>query len=129
MADYPETITFFEWLVPSILAGNKQITIRDYAESHYRPGTRVTAYTLETHSRFADIEIVSVEPVFVEDIDDSHAAQEGLALEQLQGLLRRIYPDQHQLYVINFRLLTQEAPTVVENTLPAETSSESSMAG
>ena len=105
MADYPETITFFEWLAPKILAGEKHITIRDYAESHYRPGTRVTAYTLETHHRFADIEIISVEPLFVEDIDENHAEQEGLALEQLQGLIRRIYPDQHQLYVLKFRLL------------------------
>ncbi|WP_417763448.1 N(4)-acetylcytidine aminohydrolase [Shewanella sp.] len=113
MADYPESITFFEWLAPLILSGDKHITIRDYAESHYRPGTRVTAYTLETHQAFAEIEILTVEPLFIEDINEQHAQQEGLALEQLQGLIRRIYPDQHQLFVIRFRLLEQ--PTTAES--------------
>lgn len=105
MADYPQEITFFEWLVPLIVSGDKYITIRDYAESHYRPGTRVTAYTLETHQQFAEVEILAVSPLLLEDIDEQHAQQEGMSLEQLRSLIRRVYPDQHQLYVIKFRLL------------------------
>ncbi|MDL4030407.1 ASCH domain-containing protein, partial [Proteus mirabilis] len=37
----PTDITFFERLIPSILAGIKVITIRDEAESHYKPNTIV----------------------------------------------------------------------------------------
>ncbi|QSX33547.1 ASCH domain-containing protein [Shewanella avicenniae] len=121
MADYPETITFFEWLAPKIIAGDKHITIRNYAESHYRPGSRVTAYTLETHQRIADIEILAVEPLFIEDINQQHAEQEGLALEQLQGLIRRIYPDQQQLYVISFRLLPEITAATESTAAPVDT--------
>lgn len=51
MSQVPTKITFFEWLAPLIVSGNKTITIRDESESYYLPGSQVEVFTLETNKK------------------------------------------------------------------------------
>ncbi|AZQ11653.1 N(4)-acetylcytidine aminohydrolase [Shewanella khirikhana] len=97
-------ITFFERFEPIILSGDKTITIRDQAESHYVPGTRVAVHTLETDRWFCDIDIISVTPVSFDELTEEHARQEYLTLDALKPLIREIYPGIDSLYVIEYRL-------------------------
>lgn len=101
----PTRITFFDWLLPSITAGNKTITIRDASESHYVPGTRVAVHGLESGHYAGDIEILSVTPLAFDAINDTHAAQEYMPLPRLKALIRDIYPTTDTLYLIHFRLI------------------------
>ena len=93
---------FFEWLTPLILSGEKTITIRDHAESHYVPGTRVDVFTLENHDYVCQIDILKVEKIHYSDINEMHAAQEHLPLERLKTLIKEIYPNDDEFYVISF---------------------------
>ncbi|WP_394205795.1 N(4)-acetylcytidine aminohydrolase [Shewanella waksmanii] len=101
----PTQITFFEFLTPLVASGKKTITIRDEAESHYVPGTQVEVFTLETQVKVCDIEIVSVEPILFSELNDYHAEQEYLPLEKLKQIIREVYPDTEQLYVISYKLV------------------------
>ncbi|RJX68959.1 ASCH domain-containing protein [Vibrio sinensis] len=102
----PTTITFFEFLAPSIVAGQKTITIRDESESHYVPGTQVEVFTLETNQRVCDIKILSVEPLNFDDINEFHAEQEYMELPKLKSLIREIYPNTDTLFVISYELVS-----------------------
>ncbi|QCJ70162.1 ASCH domain-containing protein [Providencia heimbachae] len=101
----PDTITFFERLLPLVVSGEKIITIRDKSESHYVPGSMVKVYALETGKYYTDIEILSVEPISYDDISDFHAKQEAISLDTLKKLIREIYPTEQYLYVIHYRLV------------------------
>ncbi|WP_028774015.1 N(4)-acetylcytidine aminohydrolase [Shewanella waksmanii] len=101
----PSTITFFEFLTPLVASGKKTITIRDEAESHYVPGTQVAVFTLETQVKVCDIEILSVEPILFSELNQFHAEQEYLPLDKLKQIIRDVYPDTEQLYVISFKLI------------------------
>ncbi|ENO8808342.1 ASCH domain-containing protein [Photobacterium damselae] len=105
MSQVPTKITFFEWLAPLIVSGNKTITIRDESESYYLPDSQVEVFTLETNKKFCEIEIESVEPILFEEINEFHAQQEFMELQNLKDLIKEIYPDQEQLYVIAYKLL------------------------
>lgn len=100
----PTTITFFESLTPLVASGAKTITIRDKSESHYVPGTRVEVFTLETHRKVCEIEIISVEPLKFEEINEFHAEQEAIELPKLKTLIKEIYPNTDELYVITYQL-------------------------
>lgn len=104
MDNIPDTITFFERLIPLVVSGEKVITIRDETESHYVPGTVVKVYALETSKYATEIEILSVEPLSYEDIGEYHAKQEAMPLDTLKKLIREIYPTEQFLYVIHYRL-------------------------
>lgn len=104
MTANPNKITFFEFLTPLIVAGNKTITIRDKSESHYVAGSRVEVFTLETNQKVCDIDIESVSPLMFEDINEFHAQQESLGLQELKDLIKEIYPDTDELFVIAFTL-------------------------
>lgn len=106
MNNIPETITFFERLLPLVVSGEKVITIRDESESHYVPGSVVKVHALETGEYYTDIEILSVEPLNYDDISEYHATQEAMTLETLKALIREIYPTENCLYVIHYRLTT-----------------------
>ncbi|MFQ3231311.1 N(4)-acetylcytidine aminohydrolase [Reinekea sp.] len=97
-------ITFFEFLMPLILSGNKTITIRDKSESHYIAGSQVEVFTLETGEKVCDIDIESVAPIKYADINEFHAQQEFLELQELKDLIREIYPNAEELFVIAFKL-------------------------
>ncbi|WP_418357866.1 N(4)-acetylcytidine aminohydrolase [Shewanella basaltis] len=101
----PTKITFFEFLTPLVASGKKTITIRDISESHYQPGTQVEVYTLESHIKVCDIVILAVEPLAFDDINEFHAAQESLPLDELKHLIRHVYPDQQRLFMISFSLI------------------------
>jgi len=101
----PTSITFFEYLTPLVASGKKTITIRDESESHYVPGTQVEVFTLETHQKVCDITILSVEPLAFDDINEFHAQQESLPLDELKQIIQQVYPNQQSLFMISFELV------------------------
>lgn len=107
MNNVPDTITFFERLLPLVTSGEKVITIRDKSESHYVPGTVVKVFALETGKYYTDIEILSVDAINYDDISEYHATQEAMTLETLKALIREIYPTEQSLFVIHYRLISE----------------------
>ncbi|QMV12897.1 N(4)-acetylcytidine aminohydrolase [Vibrio spartinae] len=105
MHPIPTQITFFEFLTPFVAEGLKTITIRDRSESHYVVGSQVEVFTLETHQKVCDIEIVAVEPLRFDEINQDHARQEYLELPALKALIREVYPETDELFVITFKRL------------------------
>lgn len=105
MSSHPTEITFFEFLTPLITAGKKTITIRDESESHYVPNTEVEVFTLETNRKVCNIRILSVEPLKFDEINEFHAEQEAIELPKLKELIREIYPNIDELYVIEYELV------------------------
>ncbi|MEQ4690980.1 N(4)-acetylcytidine aminohydrolase [Providencia manganoxydans] len=103
----PDTITFFERLLPLVTSGEKVITIRDKSESHYVPGTVVKVFALETGKYYTNIEILSVDAIRYDDISDYHATQEAMTLDTLKALIREIYPTEQSLFVIHYRLVNE----------------------
>ncbi|KDM90325.1 N(4)-acetylcytidine aminohydrolase [Photobacterium galatheae] len=101
----PTTMTFFARFEADILSGRKTITIRDVSESHYVPGSVVQVSTLEEDRDFCRLEILAVEPILFQDLSDFHARQENMTLAELKTVIREIYPDDDQLYVITYRLV------------------------
>lgn len=101
----PDKITFFEFLIPLIASGKKTITIRDKSESHYVVGSQVEVFALETDQKVCDIKIESVEPINFDDISEFHALQESLELQRLKALIKEIYPDINDLFVITYKLI------------------------
>lgn len=99
-----EKITFFERFEQDILAGVKTITLRDETESGYEVGRVYPVFTLEADRWFCDIEVLGVTPVLFDDLDETHAEQENMSLEQLQSVIQDIYPGIKQLYMISYRL-------------------------
>ncbi|QIC16092.1 ASCH domain-containing protein [Providencia vermicola] len=105
MRKAPDTITFFERLLPLVVSGEKVITIRDKSESNYIPGTIVKVFALETGTYYTDIEILSVEPIGYDEISAYYAKQEAMTLDNLKTLIREIYPTEQSLFVIHYRLV------------------------
>ncbi|MDW6091491.1 N(4)-acetylcytidine aminohydrolase [Vibrio rhizosphaerae] len=105
MHSIPTQITFFEFLTPFVAAGLKTITIRDRSESHYVVGSQVEVLTLETQQKVCDIEIIAVEPLRFDEINQFHARQEHLPLPQLKTLIRDVYPETDELFMITFKRL------------------------
>lgn len=105
----PTKITFFEFLTPLVASGEKTITIRDFNESHYQPGSQVEVYTLESNIKVCDIVILAVEPLAFDDINEFHADQESLPLDELKHLIQQVYPDQQRLFMISFSLVDAKA--------------------
>lgn len=101
----PTQITFFDWLTPSVAAGQKTITIRDAQEADYVVGSTVEVFTLETNKKVCNIKILSVEPLGFDEIDEFHAEQEAMTLTELKSLIKVIYPETDNLFVIRFSVL------------------------
>ncbi|MFT6928417.1 MAG: hypothetical protein ACJAZP_004069 [Psychromonas sp.] len=100
-----DKITFFEFLTPLIKSGKKTITIRNKSESHYVVGSQVEVFTLETDQKVGEIEIISVQPITFDGINEFHAQQESLALPRLKELIKEIYPNINELFVITYKLM------------------------
>jgi N4-acetylcytidine amidohydrolase len=105
MNKLPTKITFYEFLVPSILSGKKTITIRDETESHFVPGTMVEVFTHETDIKICNIKIESVESILFDEINEFHAQQEFMDLSKLKKVIRDIYPNTEKLFVISYKLM------------------------
>jgi len=101
----PNKISFFEFLVPMVASGKKTITIRDKSESHYVVGSEVEVFTLETNQQICNIKIESVDEIKFEDINEFHAQQEAMSLEKLKVLIKEIYPETENLFIIKYQLI------------------------
>nr|WP_199066907.1 N(4)-acetylcytidine aminohydrolase [Chromobacterium sp. ASV5] len=96
--------TFFSRFVDDIRAGRKTITIRDASEAGWQTGQRLALYTNPEELPFGEIEVLAIRPIRFEQLDDHHARQENMTLDELRQVIRAIYPDLPPLYVIEFKL-------------------------
>ena len=99
-------MTFFERFEVDILSGKKTITIRDESAKDYRPNSVVNVSTYESGRWFCELKIKAVEPTSFSDISGFHAVQENMTLSELKSVLREIYPDVDDLYVISYELVS-----------------------
>ena len=98
-------ITFFSRFEADILAGKKTITIRDKAESYFQPQQQLAVFTNETDRFFADIRVISVTPIHFEQLNEQHAKQENMSLAELRRVIKEIYPNDDDFFVIEFELI------------------------
>lgn len=98
-------ITFFKRFEADILSQKKTITIRNHSEKDYEAGSVVEVSTYEEGRWFCQIKIVSVTPTHFNDLTDIQAQQENMTLEELKSVIKEIYPDDNELYVIEFELV------------------------
>lgn len=101
----PTEISFYQRFEADILAGKKTITIRDKSEKDYVEGSQVKVFTFETNRWFCDVVVEKVEPIHFEQLAQTHAKQENMTLEELKQVIREIYPNEDELYVITFQLV------------------------
>ncbi|CNE96515.1 N(4)-acetylcytidine aminohydrolase [Yersinia nurmii] len=95
-------ITFFSRFEADILANCKTITIRDSSESDFQPGEVLRVCRNEDGVFFCHIEVKSVTPVTLDALTERHAQQENMSLDELKKVIKEIYPDLQQFYVIEF---------------------------
>lgn len=98
-------ITFFTRFEQDIVAGRKTITIRDKSESYFQPNQILAVYTNETDRFFANIKVLSVTPIHFDDLSEQHAQQENMTLSELRQVIKDIYPQDEQFWVIEFKLV------------------------
>lgn len=98
-------ITFFTRFEQDIVAGRKTITIRDKSESYFQPNQVLAVYTNETDRFFANIKVLSVTPIHFDDLSEQHAQQENMTLPELRQVIKDIYPQDEQFWVIEFKLV------------------------
>ncbi|MDG4952646.1 N(4)-acetylcytidine aminohydrolase [Actinobacillus equuli] len=98
-------ITFFSRFEADILAGKKTITIRDKSESYFQPQQELKVFTNETNRFFAHIRVISITPIHFEQLNEQHAKQENMSLAELKQVIREIYPNDNDFFVIEFELI------------------------
>ena len=100
-------ITFFQRFQDDILAGRKTITIRDAAESHFKPGDVLRVGRYEDGGYFCTIAVTvtATSTVTLDTLTEQHAQQENMTLGQLRQVISDIYPGESQFYVIEFKTL------------------------
>ncbi|MFC1233384.1 N(4)-acetylcytidine aminohydrolase [Vibrio sp. F74] len=98
-------MTFFERFETDILSGKKTITIRDESEKNYASDSIVQVSTLETGRWFCALKIDSVVAIKFDDLTEFHAHQENMSLVELKAVIREIYPNINDLYVISYALV------------------------
>ncbi|OBW91673.1 N(4)-acetylcytidine aminohydrolase [Gallibacterium salpingitidis] len=101
-------ITFYQCFKTNILNGSKTITIRDASEKDFIIGSIIDVFTYEQHQWFAKIKILAITPIMFQELNEHHAAQENMTLPELQQVIRNIYPNTDQLYVIHYQLVTAD---------------------
>ncbi len=95
-------ITFYSWFSHDIRAGLKTITIRDKSESDYYSRERLKAYTNPENEFIAELDVIAVTPVQLSDLSEIHGKQENMSLSELRQVIRDIYPDESEFYIIEF---------------------------
>lgn len=105
MTQNMNNITFFSRFEADILAGKKNITIRDKFEAYFQPKQELKVFTNETNLFFADIRVISVTPIRFEQLNEQHAKQENMSLAELKQVIREIYPNDNDFFVIEFELI------------------------
>lgn len=96
-------ITFFKRFQDDILAGRKTITIRDAAESHFKPGDVLRVGRYEDDGYFCTIAVTATSTL--DTLTEQLAQQENMTLGQLRQVISDIYPGESQFYVIEFKAL------------------------
>ena len=97
----PKPLHFKPTSVEAILRGVERLTIRR-ADSGYSRGDRVKA-VVRPNPAFAELEIVKVETIELEDLTRAHLRRSGLKeMEALRDSARRVYPDENEFDVISF---------------------------
>lgn len=107
MSTVMNKITFFSRFEADIVSGKKTITIRDKSESHFQVGQKLCVFTNETDRLFAYIQVLSVTPIQFEQLNEKHAQQENMSLAQLKQVIKEIYPDDNDFFVIEFCLINE----------------------
>ena len=97
-------ITFYQRFEADILAGRKTITIRDKSESHFKVGDILRVGRFEDNQYFCTIEVLSVEPIMLDNLTEQHAAQENMSLAELKEVIKAIYPSEDKFVLINFKI-------------------------
>jgi len=97
-------ITFYQRFEADILAGRKNITIRDKSESHFKAGDILRVGRFEDNQYFCTIEVLSVSPITLDELTEQHAKQENMTLGELREVIQGIYPDENIFYLIRFSL-------------------------
>ena len=98
-------ITFYQRFKADILAGRKTITIRDKSESHFKAGDILRVGRFEDNQYFCTIEVLSVSPITLDELTEQHAEQENMSLVELREVIKTIYPNENEFFMINFHLL------------------------
>ena len=98
-------ITFYQRFEANILAGRKTITIRDKSESHFKAGDILRVGRFDDNQYFCTIEVLSVSPITLDELTEQHAAQENMSLVELREVIKTIYPNENEFFMINFHLL------------------------
>lgn len=98
-------ITFFSRFEADIVSGKKTITIRDKSESYFQEGQELSVFTNETDRLFACIRVLSVTPIQFEHLNEAHAKQENMTLAELKQVIKEIYPNDNDFFVIEFELI------------------------
>ena len=101
----PNDITFYQRFEADILAGRKTITIRDKSESHFKAGDILRVGRFEDNQYFCTIKVLSVAPITLDELTEQHAAQENMSLAELQEVIKTIYPNESEFWVIEFDLV------------------------
>jgi len=95
-------ITFYQRFETDILAGRKTITIRDKSESHFKAGDILRVGRFEDNQYFCTIEVLNVSPITLDELTEQHAKQENMGLEELKEVIRGIYPNEEQFFILSF---------------------------
>ena len=98
-------ITFYQRFETDILAGRKTITIRDKSESHFKAGDILRVGRFEDNQYFCTIEVLSVSPITIDELAEQHAKQENMGLDELKEVIKTIYPNESEFWVIEIRLV------------------------
>lgn len=98
-------ITFFSRFEADIVSGKKTITIRDKSESYFQAGQALSVFTNETDRLFARIRVLSITPIQFEQLNETHAKQENMTLAELKQVIKEIYPNDNDFFVIEFELI------------------------
>ena len=98
-------ITFYQRFEADILTGCKTITIRDKSESHFKAGDILRVGLFEDNQYFCTIKVLSVSPITLDELTEQHAAQENMSLVELRKVIKTIYPNEREFWVIEFDLI------------------------
>lgn len=105
IGNFMKDITFYGRFEDDILAGRKTITLREASDANFSAGDKVRVSRYEDDVFFCNIEVISVTPVMFDDLNEKHAVQENMTLEQLKDVISEIYPGLKELFMIEFRLI------------------------
>jgi len=100
-----KNFTFFSRFEADILAGRKTITLREASDAQFSVGDHLRVSRYEDEVFFCNIEVLAVTPVLFNALNQRHAQQENMTLEQLKQVISEIYPGLNELFMIEFRLL------------------------